>query len=786
MKKEITLIFTAASLSLGAFSQCPVSDQPLVTDDFSMACSADTILSLASSEIGVKYFLRDNSDNSIIDGPISGTGGAISLATGNISSSATMNVYAKVENVHPAVDVPTADDHIRYAAPFTAYSDEITVEAWVYKYSGDHPWAGQSGDAFDGMATNVWLWHCFGGTMEFYVNDAGTWRLIGMPILPLGWTHVATVANSSGLFIYYNGILVASNNAAITTGIVNNPTSVIDLGHDPRFPAGTPGRNANVAFDDFRIWNYARSNSEIIADMNSCLTGTEPGLVQYTTFGEGAGTSVTAVTGASGAIMNPTSNWITSGGGCTGVLCDLEMSELFNIFIDPIFDLDLSPDMDTLCSPQSVSVTVEFSQPGLNYFLRDDVDDLVIDGPVSGNGGDIILDAGLISSDISFNVYAMKGPSFDGAIELDGVNQYINVPTLTGTANFTVEAWIYKQSSPGTWTTLFEWANDAPWIGFSDMEKLHVWGTSAEDPDLFPMSGWHHVAITCGGWDTYLYVDGVQKAYSSIVPPDMTGSGFGIGFHEFEGPFQGQIDEVRVWDVVRTPAEIIASMNTCLTGGEANLMAYWNFSDGPGSATVTDQTGNGHTGLLTGSFDLTTDWVPGPILCIVCELEMSEIVLIDLQAVDTSVTVSGMTLTANASGTGFSYLWYDCDSGTLVPFESDQTFSPTLSGNYALIVTENGCTDTSACYPVLGAGWEELNEQLLSVFPNPTEGTIDLVMTGSDILEIKVYSAPGKLVYSMRPVDLATKVDLGFAESGAYLVEVVTVKGVIRKTVVVQ
>lgn len=39
------------------------------------------------------------------------------------------------------------------------------------------------------------------------------------------------------------------------------------------------------------------------------------------------------------------------------------------------------------------------------------------------------------------------------------------------------------------------------------------------------------------------------------------------------------MDEVRLWSVVRTQAEIIGSMRSKLAGTEPNLVAYWRFDD---------------------------------------------------------------------------------------------------------------------------------------------------------------------------------------------------------------
>ena len=64
--------------------------------------------------------------------------------------------------------------------------------------------------------------------------------------------------------------------------------------------------------------------------------------------------------------------------------------------------------------------------------------------------------------------------------------------------------------------------------------------------------------------------------------------------------------------------------------------------------------------------------------------------------VNTSVTQSGLTLTADAGGA--AYVWINCNGNTPVPGQTYQSFTAGIAGNYAVIVTQNGCSDTSNCY----------------------------------------------------------------------------------------
>ena len=74
---------------------------------------------------------------------------------------------------------------------------------------------------------------------------------------------------------------------------------------------------------------------------------------------------------------------------------------------------------------------------------------------------------------------------------------------------------------------------------------------------------------------------------------------------------------------------------------------------------------------------------------------------------DNSVNQVGTTLTANEVGA--SYQWIDCDNNNAtISGETSQSFTPLLTGNYAVEVTLNACTDTSSCFLVDYTGIYEL------------------------------------------------------------------------------
>ena len=59
--------------------------------------------------------------------------------------------------------------------------------------------------------------------------------------------------------------------------------------------------------------------------------------------------------------------------------------------------------------------------------------------------------------------------------------------------------------------------------------------------------------------------------------------------------FNGQIDEFRIWNVARSAAEIMSTMNHTLTGNEAGLTGYWKFDETSGTTAADSVASSGHT-----------------------------------------------------------------------------------------------------------------------------------------------------------------------------------------------
>ncbi len=92
------------------------------------------------------------------------------------------------------------------------------------------------------------------------------------------------------------------------------------------------------------------------------------------------------------------------------------------------------------------------------------------------------------------------------------------------------------------------------------------------------------------------------------------------------------------------------------------------------------------------------------------------------------------------------YQWLDCSTNMAIPNATNQSFTPTSNGTYAVIITETECSDTSECITISALNTLEL-DQSLNVFTDPNTGIIQL--NSKEIwseLSISIYDNLGKLV----------------------------------------
>jgi len=189
----------------------------------------------------------------------------------------------KFDGVNDRVDVATA-----------LVSDDITMSAWV---KADTPWVNDArvviSNSYWGAAAGRVGFHLqFQGNgrvasrFQTEADGVGVWSVNSTTNATGDWHHLAYVKEGTKISIVVDGKEEGSRN--------DMPASVSGKAVQDRIRIGCNTSNARFLpglIDEVRIWNYARTPSEIQASMTHELRGTEAGLVGYWTFNDGQGTT---------------------------------------------------------------------------------------------------------------------------------------------------------------------------------------------------------------------------------------------------------------------------------------------------------------------------------------------------------------------------------------------------------------------------------------------------------------------------------------------------------------
>jgi hypothetical protein len=212
--------------------------------------------------------------------------------------------------------------------------------------------------------------------------------------------------------------------------------------------------------------------------------------------------------------------------------------------------------------------------------------------------------------------------------------------------------------------------------------------------------------------------------------------------------------------VLTTPAPVGATAQSFCSGATVNdlmatgtSLAWYAYSSGGSPLASSD--------ILGTELYYASQTVNG------CESTSRLGVSVTVTQVNNAVTLSGSTLTA--AQTGANYTWIDCNnSNQPITGATGQSFTPSINGNYAVIVNLNTCSVTSNCINLTAVGVENNSIDRFNVYPNPSTTLLNVEF--ENISALSIIDISGKVLSHYDGSDFYT-IDITPLTPGMYLIK---------------
>lgn len=570
-----------------------------------------------------------------------------------------------------ALNFDGSNDYVQTSSPGVLGQADRTFEAWVKV----DPNASGSICVLDYGTNAVGSRNTFNvsGSNQILFISGGTNANIGSSTgaVPTNqWTHIAFVLNSGTGYLYVNGTQVGTGNLST----VNTPSGNTNVRIGQRVAGGSIPFYG--AIDEVRVWNYARSATEISNNMNTEYCSLDSNLILYHKFNHGT---------AGGSNSGINSSYDASGNGNNGNLQNFSLSGSTSNWVT-----------------------------GVNLSTS------TLSGTLSATGCD-----GSYTSPSGNYVWTQSGTYSD---TIQSVMACDSVLTITLAFN--------SSSS----VSITESVCDS----YTSPSGLYTWTESGTYMDTIPN------ALGC---DSVITIDLSVNNSSSEFSVDACGSftlPSGNATYIFTGSYNDTIPNAAGCDsFMLIHVTILQDASSSITVDECNGytspsgLFYWTQS---GIYMDSIAAANGCDSIIT--IDLTID------------------------TVNNGITKSGKTLSATAVGA--TYQWMKCSDSTIISGQTGKTYSPNKTGNYAVIVTQNGCTDTSECLKVNIVGTQDYGAKNgIALYPNPSTGRVIIELgEPSNDIEIDILSAEGRVVKTLNSTS-TNRVEFDLNQpAGLYMIRV--------------
>jgi photosystem II stability/assembly factor-like uncharacterized protein len=168
-----------------------------------------------------------------------------------------------------------------------------------------------------------------------------------------------------------------------------------------------------------------------------------------------------------------------------------------------------------------------------------------------------------------------------------------------------------------------------------------------------------------------------------------------------------------------------------------------------------------------------TDTIRNPIGC-------DSIISIELIITEVNTSISSLENDLISNATSASYQWLDCNNEhSIIQGEKNRFFTPSINGNYAVQVSQDGCVDTSYCYEYnLANNIENHFNENIKIYPNPTSGRINISFNRyQSERTVRLTNIYGEIIFQSK-IEAIKEFDYTILQKeGIYLLELIDENG---------
>jgi hypothetical protein len=379
------------------------------------------------------------------------------------------------------------------------------------------------------------------------------------------------------------------------------------------------------------------------------------------------------------------------------------------------------------------------------------------------------------------------------SITLNGTSSYVSFATdnnLQLDSAITVEAWIKPTAfGPNHYSNSIackhSWSLNGEqgfvlrcgasgqlsftFCGVDTLGNPMSWQPIISPANVLTLNTWAHVAASFDGDSSRLFVNGIKVAsqyFRGTMKPN-TSYPMRIGrlsdaVQTDARAFNGQIDEVRIWNIAKPQAEILAGYNRHISPTSNGLVGYWNFNIASGT-TVPDQTSSGNTGTfntITLSTNVPFYWSTAlPV-----------------------ISANGLNLSSTSA---FTYQWNY--NGQPIANATTQNYTVAQNGTYTVSITDSiGCPAISNPVIINTVGIQDMGiAQQIKLYNG--EGYIQIeANNGIELKNICLYNCGGAIIEELKNPTSSNTINTERVIPGVYLVMVMTENDIFRSKIFIK